>query len=64
MWFRENVVYLHYNNKGEKDMRTHTKKFAFGSFTYVQVKFDLFRVYDRRGIYCGLSNGVGEKIFC
>lgn len=46
-----------------KDMKTHTKKFAFGSFTYVQVKCDLYRVYDRQGFYCGIANGVGEKIF-
>ena len=45
-------------------MKTQRKKFAFGSFTYVQIKFDLFRVYDRQGIYCGLSSGVGERIFC
>lgn len=45
-------------------MKTQKKKFSFGSFTYIQVKFDLFRVYDKQGIYCGLSSGVGERIFC
>jgi hypothetical protein len=44
-------------------MKRNCKKYAVGSMTYIQIKFDLFRVYDAQGFYCGLANSVGGLIF-
>jgi hypothetical protein len=44
-------------------MKRNCKKYAVGSMTYIQIKFDLFRVYDAQGFYCGLASSVGGLIF-
>lgn len=32
--------------------------------TYVQVKFDLYKVFDCENNYLGLASGVGQSVFC
>jgi hypothetical protein len=44
-------------------MRRNHKKYAIGSMTYIQIKFDLYRVYDSQGGYCGLASSVGGRVF-
>lgn len=44
--------------------RLHKVKVSVGSMIYVQVKYDLYKVFDCQNNYVGLASGVGEKIFC
>jgi hypothetical protein len=63
--FEINVVSLQYNNKNKHTMRRlHKVRVAVGSMIYVQIKHDLFKVFDCQNNYVGLANGIGEKIFC
>jgi hypothetical protein len=42
----------------------HKVRVAVGSMIYVQVKFDLYKVFDVYNNYIGMASGIGEKIFC
>ena len=39
-------------------------KTIIGSMTYVQIKFDLYKVFDCKNNYVGLASDIGQPIFC
>lgn len=41
----------------------HKIKIVSGSKIYIQIKFDLFKVFDKNNNYLGLTSKVGETIF-
>ena len=45
-------------------MKTHKIKHIVGSMTYIQIKFDLYKVFDCENKYVGLASNIGQPIFC
>ena len=45
-------------------MNTNKIKKIVGSMTYIQIKFDLYKVFDCQNNYVGLASGIGQSIFC
>ena len=45
-------------------MKRHKIKTIIGSMTYIQIKFDLYKVFDCENNYVGLSSGIGQSVFC
>ena len=41
----------------------HKIKIVSDSKIYIQIKFDLFKVFDKNNNYLGLTSKVGEAIF-
>ena len=39
-------------------------KTMVGNLLYAQVRFGLYKVFDKDNKYLGFASGVGEKIFC
>lgn len=39
-------------------------KTIVGNLLYAQVRFGLYKVFDKENKYLGFASGVGEKIFC
>lgn len=39
-------------------------KTMVGNLLYAQVRFGLYKVFDKDNKYLGYANGIGEKIFC
>lgn len=42
----------------------HKVRVVVGTMIYVQIKFDLYKVFDVHNNYVGMASGIGEKIFC
>ena len=41
---------------------THKNKIVVGSMTFVQIKCDLYRVYNAQGFYCGVVSDIHGTI--
>ena len=37
---------------------THKNKIVVDSMTFVQIKCDLYRVYNAQGFYCGIASDI------
>lgn len=41
---------------------THKNKIVVGSMTFVQIKCDLYKVYNAQGFYCGIASDIRGTI--
>lgn len=41
---------------------TRKNKIVVGSMTFVQIKCDLYRVYNAQGFYCGIASDIHGTI--